>query len=128
VNRPSRAAEITLLLDAGDFAPTYYLSLDVWKALADAHELTRWFPLQADVESRIGGRVSWRWGDHFAMVSRVYEWQPHRLLRLIQERESPHAANGAPLSLEPAVRVLMEFTLDTHQGKIATPSRPLWLR
>jgi uncharacterized protein YndB with AHSA1/START domain len=109
VNKPGRAAEITLTLDA----PLE----DAWKALTDARELTRWFPLEADVQSAIGGSVTWRWDDHFAMVSRIDAWQPPRLLRLIQGRERPHAADGAPLAEESVERVVIEFTLDTHQGQ-----------
>jgi uncharacterized protein YndB with AHSA1/START domain len=109
VNRPSRAAAITLTLDA----PLE----DAWKALTDARELTRWFPLEADVRSAVGGSVAWRWSDHFAMVSRIDAWEPPRLLRLVQERERPHAADGAPLADESVQRVVIEFTLDTHQGQ-----------
>ena len=109
MNKPNRAAEITLTLDA---------SIDeVWKALTDARELTRWFPLEADVQSAIGGAVAWRWDDHFAMRSRIDVWQPPRLLRLIQEREIPHAADGAPLADESEARVVMEFALETLEGQ-----------
>jgi uncharacterized protein YndB with AHSA1/START domain len=99
VNKPSRAAEITLTLDA----PLE----DAWKA-TDARELTRWFPLEADVQSAIGGSVTWRRDDHFAMVSRIDAWQPPRLLRLIQARERPHAADGAPLAGESVERVVIQ--------------------
>jgi len=109
VSKPGRATEIILTVDA----PIE----DVWKALTDARELTRWFPLHADVQSTVGGAVTWRWDDHFTMVSRIEGWEPPRLLRLVQERETPHAADGTALSDESASRVVMEFTLDTHQGQ-----------
>jgi uncharacterized protein YndB with AHSA1/START domain len=109
VSKPNRAAEITLTFDAS--------IEDVWQALTDARELTRWFPLKADVQSAVGGAVAWRWDNHFAMVSRIDGWQPPRLLRLVQERESPHAASGTPLADESPARVVIEFTLDTLHGQ-----------
>lgn len=109
MDRPPRAADITLELDA----PIE----DVWTALTDARELTRWFPLRAEVEAGAGGSMAWRWDDHFSMLSRIDAWQPPRLLRLIQEREPPHAADGLPLADAPPARVVMEFTLETHQGR-----------
>jgi len=53
----------------------------VWKALTDARELVRWFPLEAEVEPRVGGRywISWQneWqGDH-----RIRIFEPERHLR-----------------------------------------------
>ena len=109
MSKPGRAADMTLTLDAS--------IEDAWKALTDARELTRWFPLHADIEPAVGGSVAWRWDDHFAMVSRIDAWEPPRLLRLIQERESPHAADGVPLAGESAERVVIEFTLDTQHGQ-----------
>jgi uncharacterized protein YndB with AHSA1/START domain len=109
VTGPTRATEITLVLDA---------SLeDTWKALTDAGELTRWFPLQADVEAGPGGAVAWRWHDQFAMISRIDDWQPPQRLRLVQDREPPHAADGAPLAGQSPTRLVIEFTLETHHGK-----------
>jgi uncharacterized protein YndB with AHSA1/START domain len=104
-----RAAEITLVLDA----PIE----NVWNALTDARELTRWFPLQADAQSEVGATVAWRWDDHFSMVSRVDGCEPPRLLRLVQDRERPHDADGASLPNESTARVVMEFTLETLQGQ-----------
>jgi len=109
VTEKRRAAEITLTVDA----PLE----DVWKALTDPRELTRWFPLHADVQSGAGGSVAWRWDDNFAMLSRIDAWQPPRLLRLIQERERPHAADGATLADESTAHVVMEFTIETHLGR-----------
>jgi hypothetical protein len=42
------------------------------------------------------------------MVSRIDAWQPPRLLRLIQARERPHAADGAPLAGESVERVVIQ--------------------
>ena len=50
----TRAVETTLEIEAPREA--------VWKALTEASELVRWFPLEAEVEPRVGGRywISWR--------------------------------------------------------------------
>lgn len=34
----------------------------VWKALTDAMELARWFPLEASVRPGVGGSVRLSWG------------------------------------------------------------------
>ncbi len=91
---------------------------DAWRALTDARELTRWFPLTAQVDGRPGGTMVWDWGDRFHWPSRVEVWEPPRRLRLVQEVERPHDAEGPALtdgSVLPAA-MAMEFTLETHQG------------
>jgi uncharacterized protein YndB with AHSA1/START domain len=67
----TRTVETTIEIDAPQDA--------VWKALTDAKELVRWFPLEAEVEPRVGGRywISWRneWqGEHRI---RVFEPESH---------------------------------------------------
>lgn len=42
---------------------------DVWRALTDAGELVRWFPLQARVTPGKGGTVFWGWDEHWAWES-----------------------------------------------------------
>ena len=64
----------------------------VWKALTDAEELSRWFPLHAGVTPGLGGSVwmSWTHGeDHHAPIE---VWEPERHLRT-----GPH--EGAPLQI-----------------------------
>lgn len=102
----TRAADIALVLDAS--------IEDVWHALTDARELTRWFPLEASVDD---GAVEWRWHDQFVMASRIEDWQPPRRLRLVQDRETPHGADGAALAGHTPARVVIEFTLETHLGR-----------
>jgi uncharacterized protein YndB with AHSA1/START domain len=54
----------------------------VWKALTDATELTRWFPLEAQVEARVGGKFFISWGPqcegegqiHTCDVNRRFGW------------------------------------------------------
>lgn len=92
---------------------------DAWKALTDARELTRWFPLTALVEGRQGGAMVWDWGERFHWASRIDVWEPPRRLRLIQEMERPRDVEGNPVADGTIASSLMamDFTLETQQGK-----------
>lgn len=54
----------------------------VWKALTDAGELVRWFPLEARVEPKVGGKFFLSWGPqcegegkvHICEVNRRFGW------------------------------------------------------
>ena len=52
----------------------------VWRALTDAEELERWFPLEARVEPGEGGEIYMSWGNEFAGSSRIVAWEPPRRL------------------------------------------------
>ena len=54
----------------------------VWKALADAEELVRWFPLQARVTPGAGGSIWGSWGPPWEMEARIEIWEPNRRLRV----------------------------------------------
>ena len=61
----------------------------------------------------------WSWGDTGDWETRIDAWEPGRLLRLVQEDARPTDGEGRPLppgEVE-AVRLVMEFTLETRQGK-----------
>ncbi len=53
---------------------------DVWKALTEAEELVRWFPLQAEVEPGVGGHIRLMWGDVEGGNARIESWEPGRRL------------------------------------------------
>jgi uncharacterized protein YndB with AHSA1/START domain len=92
---------------------------NAWRALTDARELTRWFPLTARVEGRPGGDMVWDWGERFHWASRIDVWEPPRRLRLVQDVERPRDIEGNPLAdgaIAPSF-MAMEFTLETVQGK-----------
>jgi uncharacterized protein YndB with AHSA1/START domain len=108
---PPRAFEMSL-----DIAAT---PDEVWRALTEAKELVRWFPVEARVTPGQGGSMVWSWGEHWDWETRIDAWEPGRLLRLVQEDARPYDAQGRPLppgQAEPA-RIAMEFTLETVQGK-----------
>lgn len=53
----------------------------VWKALTDAQELVRWFPLHAKVKPGKGGAIWASWGPPFEGESTIQIWEPNRHLR-----------------------------------------------
>lgn len=53
----------------------------VWRALTDAQELTRWFPLHATVTPGPGGAIWMRWDDLYDETSAIEIWEPGRHLR-----------------------------------------------
>lgn len=57
----------------------------VWKAVSEAEELVRWFPLEARVEPGEGGSIYLSWGEGMGGEARIDVWEPGRRLRWIQE-------------------------------------------
>lgn len=54
----------------------------VWRALAEAAELERWFPLEARVEPGEGGSVFMSWKNEYQGTSKILVWEPGRHLRI----------------------------------------------
>lgn len=52
----------------------------VWKALTEAAELVRWFPLEARVEPGAGGSIFMSWKNEYAGDSEILAWEPPRRL------------------------------------------------
>lgn len=71
--KDSRTIEKTLEIGAPPEA--------VWKALTDAKELVRWFPLKAEVEPRVGGRIWMSWDGVFEGEHRIKIFEPGRHLQ-----------------------------------------------
>jgi len=52
----------------------------VWKALTTGEGLTRWFPLEANVEPGVGGKITLSWGPEWQATSEITAWEPnHRI-------------------------------------------------
>jgi len=88
---------------------------DVWRALTEAGELVRWFPLQARVTPGKGGSVFWGWDQQWAWESQIDAWEPGKRLRLVENRPA-FDVRGEPLA-GPAQQMAMEFTLETNAGR-----------
>ncbi|HSR43367.1 MAG TPA: SRPBCC domain-containing protein [Longimicrobiales bacterium] len=52
----------------------------VWRALSDAEELRRWFPLDARVEPRPQGSIWPSWGPGCETEAPLHAWEPGRRL------------------------------------------------
>jgi uncharacterized protein YndB with AHSA1/START domain len=78
----------------------------VWRALTDAGELERWFPLDARVEPGPGGTIWMSWRNEFAGAMKILVWDPPRHL---QTSWSFHEAD------QPAQ--ITDYVLETRQGK-----------
>lgn len=50
----------------------------VWRALTDADELVRWFPLEARVEPGEGGSLFMSWQNEFSSTMPITVWEPGR--------------------------------------------------
>lgn len=61
----------------------------VWKALTEADELVRWFPLDARVSPGAGGSVWMSWQELYEGESEIDIWEPERHLRLRFPRHGP---------------------------------------
>src|SRR5262245_66435796 len=55
----------------------------VWRALVEAGELVRWFPMEAKVAPGEGGSIVMRWEGEPALESRIEIWVPGHHLRTI---------------------------------------------
>ena len=61
----------------------------VWRALTDADELKRWFPIDARVEPGLGGSVWLSWGDGVEGTAPITSWEPERHFGWTETR-GPH--------------------------------------
>lgn len=84
----------------------------VWKALTDAEELIRWFPMEARVTPGVGGSIWTAWKGEFEDTATIEIWEPERRLRLV----SGAGATGLP------ARLVQEFTIEPG-GQGATTLR-----
>jgi uncharacterized protein YndB with AHSA1/START domain len=71
---------------------------EVWRALTDARELARWFPLEARVVPGVGGKIFMSWGPEFESESPIVAWEENKRL----SSEGP---------------ALIEWTLEARGGK-----------
>lgn len=72
----------------------------VWRALTEARELERWFPLEAEVEPGSDGRIWMSWGNEFGAWSAVRVWDPPRHLGVAWEMGGDAPAQVTDYHLE----------------------------
>jgi uncharacterized protein YndB with AHSA1/START domain len=84
----------------------------VWKALTDAAELTRWFPLDATVKPGAGGTVRLSWGPEYEGTSNISIWEPNKHLQCSE------GAPPAPGETDAKGRVMvLDWVLESKGGK-----------
>ncbi|RPE12936.1 SRPBCC domain-containing protein [Chitinophaga lutea] len=80
----------------------------VWKALTDAQELERWFPLKASVNN---GRIDLSWGGGVDWQMEIEEQQQNKYLRLGYNQDHHRMVSDVPR------RLAVEFFLEAKDGK-----------
>jgi len=90
----------------------------VWKALTDAEELTRWFPLKARATPGVGGSLWFSWGPPWEGESHIEIWEPNRHLRTrdFVGSEASLAEESAKSGEAPAA-VYVDYYLEARGGK-----------
>ena len=84
----------------------------VWKALTDAAELSRWFPLEAEVKPGVGGTILLSWGPDCEGTEPISMLEPNRHF---QWKE---AAAPAPGEKDSGGRVMViDWVLEGRGGK-----------
>jgi len=97
--RPPRRVKKEIEIQAGQQA--------VWRALTDAEELARWFPLSARVKPGAGGSILLSWGPGWEGESRIDSWEPDQRLRLIEAQAEGTEPKGT----------IIEWTIEKRGGK-----------
>jgi len=87
----------------------------VWKAITEADELVRWFPMDCRTTPGPGGTIWFSWRGSTEGEAKIEIWEPNRRLRTSWEAGDPEKT-GTP------VRLADEYTL-TAQGANSTKLR-----
>lgn len=100
----------------------------VWKAIADAEELTRWFVDEATVKPGVGGTFAISWDGAEKSESLIEVWEPNKKLRVALRPDM------GPLKYDATTPpILDEYTLERRDGKTVLrlvssgiPDAPEW--
>ena len=84
---------------------------EVWKALTDAEEIKRWFPLDARVKPGVGGAIWFSFGEGMEWESPIEIWEPNRRLRTVDTYP------GDPEQGVPPTRLAVDYTIESHDGE-----------
>ena len=66
----------------------------VWKALATATELRRWFAPESSTDSEVGGEIVWTWGGHHRWPQRIEILEPGKRLKTRYDSGVDDGAGG----------------------------------
>jgi uncharacterized protein YndB with AHSA1/START domain len=84
----------------------------VWRALADARDLTNWFATNAAVDARQGGIYELSWEGDWRWAMEIERWEPPVRLRLVDRQARPFDAEGQPLTSDAPAEVVLEYTIE----------------
>lgn len=110
-----RTIELSTQLDADAAA--------VWKALTDAEELKRWFPLDATVKPGPGGEIQLSWGGDHTWKFRIEEAVEHKYLKMVYEHGSdfqemdPDKRHPGQMINSDTAQLVLEYFLETEKGR-----------
>jgi len=110
--RNKRKIELSTQLDADVAA--------VWKALTNAEELKRWFPLDATVKP---GEVQLSWGDYHTWKFHIQEAIEHKYLKMVYEHGAdfpemdPDKRHPGQIINSHPVQLVLEYFLETEKGR-----------
>lgn len=102
----TRSIEVSMSIDAPVEA--------VWKALTEASELVRWFPLEAGENP--DGTLWMSWGDGFRFEGRVSEAAPPHRLRSVYHQPPP-GRDPSTLKPEDFAEISTDYVLESEGGK-----------
>lgn len=101
-----RRFEMSITLPAD--APT------IWKAITDAQELVRWFPLEARVRPGVGGEIWLSWGAGAQGTAPIEIFDPPRHFRWVENLAKPWS--GGPTEGAGPWRVTVDFQMEPAVG------------
>jgi uncharacterized protein YndB with AHSA1/START domain len=90
----------------------------VWKALTEAEEIKRWFPLDAGVTPGVGGTIRLTWADKFEWKLKIEVSVTEKHLRLIYRNESDFSAKETEQK-GLAGQMAIDYFLEGKGGKTA---------
>jgi len=91
---------------------------EVWKAITDADELTRWFPLGAAVDPGPNGKIELNWGDVVRGNCSIRAWEPGRHLRMgwFETTEGANASELLEGDTAARKRLAVDWYLEGDRG------------
>lgn len=96
---------------------------EVWKALTEADELTRWFPLNAETTPGEGGKILLDWGEGLGGTNKISVWKPNQHLQttFMEPAETMMEEIGGTkaelLASEEAKAMVMDYHLEGAGGR-----------
>lgn len=95
---------------------------DVWKALTQADELTRWFPLQAEVKPGPGGKMRLSWDDLYIWEFKIESWEEEKHLRCTYQHDQDYNPKDVDKSADENIvlsspqQLAVDYFLETNEG------------